>query len=208
MQKRAIVIVVYFLIIATATLAPCAEDAHAKKTRSFEIVLGGALTTGGDKLAKYRTYIYTQGVPGYTEGSASVTAGGRAHIYLGAAFRIKKTPLRLQLTLGWLVDRTADVDDLDSKFSRHPLEGSLFYQRDKLRLGAGLTYHMNPTFDEDFDNLTFEFDNALGYFGEIGYVWNQSFCVSGRITKIEYGFGDSPVKIDGESLGLYLTFLI
>lgn len=210
MRNRVITLAVYLLVISSITATLSAQSAQARGKRPFEFVFGAGLATGGDELVKYRTVVTTPMFPGSTEGSSTLKAGGAVYLYLGGSFRFSGIPLRLQLTWGWFIDRTSDVDDLNSTFSRFPVEAFLYYQHAKMRMGAGLTYHMSPTFEEDLYKETIEFKNALGYFIDIGYVWRPSATISGRVTQIEYEFADGnyPIRISGESFGLMFTFSI
>jgi hypothetical protein len=201
----------FALLLLTSVLAlltPQAKDAQAGKNElGFDVIAGAALTFGGDEVAWYRTTVRIPGFPPY-EGSSTVTAGGRAHLFLGGSFYTPSIPLRLQLTWGYLIDRTSDVDDLDSKFGRYPVEAALFFQKSMIRLGGGLSHQLSPTFFEDLDDRKFKFDNATGYFVEAGYIHSDVIVIGGRYTAIDYSHGESSTKLDGSNFGLYFTFLL
>jgi hypothetical protein len=183
------------------------QENHEIQKLGIDIVLGASGHIGGDELAKYRTTVYYDYSDFTGEGSSKITAGGTVSLFIGTALYLTNVPLKLQITGGYYVDRTSDVEDLDSKFIRYPIDVFLYYYLDYIRIGAGLTYHINPTFTEDLYHTKIKFDNALGYYFDIGYIW-RSITFSGRYTIIEYGFGNMPNMLKGNNWGLYITFAI
>ncbi|MBU0991067.1 MAG: hypothetical protein KJ737_01125 [Proteobacteria bacterium] len=80
-----------------------------------------------------------------------------------------------------------------------------FFRSDKIRFGAGISYHISPSingsgFASDAD---FDFDNALGFVFEVDYLFS-TVSVGGRYSMIEYS-GDYTKDIDGSSFDLIVS---
>lgn len=110
-----------------------------------------------------------------------------------------------QATFGWkFTGISASNGDID--WVRFPLEGLIFLNHEKLRLGGGLTYHINNSLKGSgvASSLNADFDNALGFVFEGQYRITDAILMGARATLIEYEI-DS-VSIDGNSFGVSLTF--
>lgn len=207
MRKRMITISICLYIFLSFSFT-YAQEAELKRKLTYDFIIGAGGTFGGDKLAEYSVVKKNLEFSYTWEDESSVKAGNGAQLFLGSSLYFTTIPLELQITCGWSIDRTTDVDDLDSKFTRYPVDIFLNYQLYKMRMGVGLRYNINPTFIEDFYDIKIKFDNALGYFIDIGYLLRPNFIISGRYTIIEYSYGDSPIKINGENIGLFVSIVI
>lgn len=184
--------VIPLLVIA---LDAAAETAAVGDGLGGRFMLTGGLTTGGDKIA---TIEYEDG------DDADIRAGGEFLLGLGVDYRF--TPnWEFQLTLNYQVERE-NADNGDASFHRTPVELLGFYSQGPHRFGGGLTYHMNPEFETDFDdfdeNVSIDFDDALGWVLEYDYFFSESASLGVRYTDIEYTAPSFSEKIDGSYVGL------
>jgi hypothetical protein len=87
-------------------------------------------------------------------------------------------------------------------WSRMPVDVLAFYLADKVRVGGGLTYHLNPKLDGDgVVSGTANFENSLGYIFQVDWRINQSMSVGGRYTILDYTIEGSSEKASSNGLG-------
>lgn len=167
------------------------------------ILLRLAFEAGGDKL----------GQANFENGdSEAIKAGGEAHIELGLRRGLFGPGWESDLSVGYKVD-TATARNGDITFSRITVNAMQYYlATDAIRAGAGLTYHLNPTFEIDVDDDVgglvsgeTDADDALGFMAAIEYVANVRVEIGLRATLIDYEF-DNGEDADGNSFGAYLTY--
>jgi hypothetical protein len=108
-----------------------------------------------------------------------------------------------KVTIGYMGTQ-AGSKDRSVKFTRWPLEYVANYVLGKNRLGAGLSYHLNPTLDQsDFDYENAKFENALGYVAEYDYRLGAAMSVMLRYEFIKYKLSNySREKVDGSHFGI------
>lgn len=179
-------------------LSAAADTNPTNHNLGAHFMLTGGLTHGGDKIA---TIEYEDG------DDADIRAGGLFLLGLGVDYRF--TPSwELQLTLNYQFDR-ANAENGDASFHRMPIDLLGFYRQGAHRFGGGLTYHMSPEFEADFDslddNISVDFDDALGLVLEYDYFFNDSLSVGVRYTTIEYEISDYSEEVDGSYFGLMLN---
>lgn len=143
----------------------------------------------------------------------NIKSGGLVHLAGGLAIHgYGNGSFETQLTAGMKADSVSASNGTVS-FYRWPIELMQFYKHGMFRVGAGLTYHVNPELDCDVDyecNWTVEFDNALGYVGQADFVlpmsspWVRELTLGARFTFIEYEEKTFGEKIDGDSIGVSL----
>ncbi len=95
-----------------------------------------------------------------------------------------------KLGMSYMRDSVSATDG-DASFDKFPIDALLMTQVNNLKFGAGLTYHLNPTYEEDsaFGDYEVEFDNALGFIVEADLtIPNSSIEFGLRYTKIDYEF--------------------
>ena len=95
----------------------------------------------------------------------------------------------------------------DIDWTRIPLEALVFYRFPNVRVGAGLTYHMNPQLDGSgvVGGLDVEFKDALGAVLQVDWRISRTIALGGRYTLLEY---DAKGAFSGsaKSNGLGITF--
>jgi hypothetical protein len=183
-----------------------AQDA-ATVASSTDLLLTFGVTYGGDKLA---TIEYTNG------DDVDLHGGGLVLFGIGAVHRFSDN-WEAQASVNYHVDR-ANARNGDATFDRMPLDLLGFYMPLDLlgfyragahRFGGGLTYHLNPKFDSDFDfaggDGAADFDNALGAVIEYDYFFNEHISLGVRYTNIKYQLSDIDDDIDGSYGGLMLN---
>lgn len=152
---------------------------------------------GGDKI----------GNVGFTNGHICTVRGGQG-LYLSGGIGSSSSDGKYdgQVTLG--LKYRFFASDCYVDWSSYPLEVLGYINLNKIRLGGGITYHMNPTLErrETFVDGGFksEFNNALGIIMEAQYQLTDSSLIGGRMTIIDYEIGSR--RISGNSVGMNMTF--
>jgi Outer membrane protein beta-barrel domain len=129
----------------------------------------------------------------YFGGGASMLTDSRnMEIELSAAFKI-----------GGVTGSNGEVD-----WRRFPLEALWFHRFERVRVGGGLTYHVNPKLDGSgvIGGLDTKFDNALGVVLQGDWRFNENFTVGLRYTSIEYKVSGASAKAKGNGLGVTVGY--
>jgi len=156
---------------------------------------------GGDTMV---TAVFSDG---FTE---EVRANDGFYIGGGAVIIDNARNMEYHLTLAY---KFASIDgtDGDIQWSRIPLEALAFYRFSRVRLGGGLTYHINPRLEGDGSagGLDVDFKNALGVVLQADWRVNQMIGVGARYTILEYDaegafFGSA--KSNGVGVTLSINF--
>jgi len=201
------------LALAEAPIeAPIAPPAPQK---IFDFLVGAGLTYGGDEIADVTVIDYDDDYS-----SQDVTAGGLIHLYTGINAYIPDSDFSIQTTIGYHVDGIF-ASNGSVAFTRYPLELIPYYNFNRIRIGLGLSYHINPEFSGESDAGLGdrEYDNALGLVASVEVKLGSHFAVGLHYTDIDYDLskiervtGDNFNKekdsnIDGSNVGIYGTFL-
>lgn len=105
-----------------------------------------------------------------------------------------------QLSFGWKTD-SVSADNGSATFDRFPLEALQFIRVGDVRLGGGITLHLNPEMNGDgvLSDLRVKFDDAWGGVVQLDYFPRDIVMIGVRATMIEYeAQGD---VVDGSSIG-------
>lgn len=126
-----------------------------------QLLLGGALELGGDKVAEI---LFEDGE------TQSVRAAQGISGYVGGEFTIPTLQqLAFRATLGFKYVTTA-ADNAHIRLTRIPLQFTAnYYIIDDLRIGAGLVSHQNIRFRGDGIGPDVDFDPALGPIFEVAF---------------------------------------
>lgn len=166
------------------------------------VVLTGEIAFGGDDLA-----VVTSG--------SDLQAGQLLNLGIGYDFDLNADKsLRLRAGINYKFD-SVDATNGEADFDRWPLDLILISRQGNFSLGAGLTYHLSPTFEATVNGSTsrVDFNDSLGFLLQAGYMVAERIELGARVTLIEYE-SDSPLvmtsgaitnKVDGDSIGLYIT---
>lgn len=169
------------------------------------LVLTGEIAFGGDTLASVNGD-YDQ----------DLRAGQLLNLGIGFDFDLNPAKtLLLRAGINYKFD-AIDADNGEADFDRWPLDLILVSRQGNLSLGAGLTYHLSPTYDDTINGIStrIDFDDALGFLLQAGFMVTPTMELGGRVTLIEYEPSQPTVmlpsltpvdKIDGDSIGIYIS---
>lgn len=172
----------------------------ASSTASWRPVVNGAFTEGGDDLVK---------VQFRNADSEKIKAGGLLMLGGGMVYTPAGGAVSLRLTINYHFD-TITAKNGDASFERFPLEALLFFNAAPHRLGVGLSHHLSPEAEFDFDDQsreTVKFDDATGVVVEYGYQVTPQIWLGLRYTTISYDAQDlAREEVDGDHVGLTASF--
>jgi len=159
-------------------------------------IVAMGLTGGGETIATYRVSWY-----GETD-DVDVTLGGNFFIYAGGRFFWPRTSLGLLVQGGAFVGGISDyVSSAD--LTRWPVEAIGFYETGRLRLGAGVTRHIDPTFQEKgIGDLQLDFEDATGTVYQAEYLLGR-WTLGTRYVAIDYRYRD--LTLDADHWGLFAS---
>ena len=187
------------ILCGAALMLAAVFNAQAADAASpFKFLLGAGLTFGGDKLA---TVNFTNG------NSQNLRAGGLVHLYGGAEYRLGDR-VSAQATVGYHVDDSS-ASNGDLRFSRVPVDLLLHYHvNPQLRLGGGVQIVNSPELKGSgaASGIGTEFENATGGIFEGEYLFSRNAGVKVRYVIEDYKVRNSSQKIDGNHLGLLLSY--
>lgn len=185
----------YKKILILGVFLSLTNPAHAEL--DFLGVLG--LHGGGDVVV---TALFTDG------STEEIKAGEFLTLEAGVAWDMGF--LEARVTGGWKYDTiTAENGSLD--FQRFTGQGLLLVAAGDWRFGGGAAYHFNVKLDGrgDASLAEAEFDNALGYVGEIDYYFTEQVYLGIQYLNIEYdrtsANGQIPQTFDGSSVGVVIA---
>ncbi len=172
-------------------------------TQAAGMVLTGEIAFGGDDLATV------------TSGGGDLQAGQLLNLGIGYDFDLNAAKsLRLRAGINYKFD-SVDATNGEADFDRWPLDVILVSRVGNFSLGAGITYHLSPTFEATINGSTsrVDFDDSMGFLLQAGFMVSERLELGARFTLIEYE-SDGPLvmtngaitnKVDGDSFGLFVT---
>lgn len=167
------------------------------------LVLTGEIAFGGDDMV-----VVTNG--------DDLQAGELLNLGIGYDFDLNAAK-SLLLRTGINYKFTAvDASNGDADFTRWPLDLILVWRQGTASLGAGLTYHLSPSYEATVNGLStkVDFDDAPGFLLQAGLMVTPTMELGARVTLIEYEPAQPTVmlpsltpvnKVDGDSIGIYLS---
>ncbi len=171
--------------------------------QSAGLVLTGEIAFGGDDLAVV------------SGGGGDLQAGQLLNLGIGYDFDLNAAKtLRLRTGINYKFD-SVDASNGEADFDRWPLDVLVISRQGNFALGAGITYHLSPTFEATINGATsrVDFDDSLGFLLQAGYMVAERIELGARYTLIEYK-SDQPLvmtsgaitnKVDGDSFGVYVS---
>ncbi|HLQ27140.1 MAG TPA: outer membrane beta-barrel protein [Acidiferrobacterales bacterium] len=190
-SRRNLLVILGMLGLLMSAGASQAADVHGL----FKL----GLDTGGDTLV---TVIFKDG------STSSIKANDGFYIGGGVALVEVAKDVDVELSLAWKYTAVT-ASNADVTFTRFPLEALAFYKFEKVRLGGGLAYHINPKLKSsgDLSGLDVSFDNALGYVAQADYRITDKMNVGIRYTSVDYKVGNSPAaKGNGAGITFSASF--
>jgi hypothetical protein len=167
------------------------------------MVLTGEIAFGGDDLA-------------VVSNGNDVQAGQLLNLGIGYDFDLNAAKtLRLRAGINYKFD-SVDASNGEADFDRWPLDLILISRQGNFSLGAGITYHLSPTYEDTINGSSsrIDFDDSLGFLLQAGYLTTERLEVGVRVTLIEYessqpllqlSSGTFVNKVDGDSFGIYIS---
>lgn len=173
-----------------------------KYQHKFQFVYELGIQNGGDNLRSL-VNVETGKV------TDSIRAGGFWQTQFGAQIPIADLPLSVQVTGGIQYGSLiSNINYSRAHFKRKLLEGIVFFHWDRYRVGAGVTQHIDPVYEENpaghNNNSEYKFDDATGLVLELGARYDQNIMVGFRGTVIDYEI--SGVKINANNIGFNFTY--
>jgi hypothetical protein len=152
---------------------------------------------GGDTLVTVR---FTNGDTQNVRGNEGFYFGG------GAAIIDDARNMEYHVTLAYKF-ALIDADNGDIEWTRVPLEALAFYRFPRVRVGGGLTYHINPSLEGSgvAGGLDIQFKNALGVVLQADWLITKTIALGGRYTMLEYD-AKGAFSGSGKSNGFGVTF--
>ncbi len=186
---------VLFGAFALAAALAVASPARATNVRPMFKV--GA-DFGGDELV---TVVFTNGDTRTIHANDGLFLGG------GVSILNDEKDLEAEIALSFKFD-TINASNGEVTWSRWPLDALLFYRMPSLRLGGGLTYHINPELKGSgaVGNIFDKFDNALGIILQADYSISERHHIGVRYTSIEYKLNAPGLQGTAKSNGFGLVF--
>jgi hypothetical protein len=180
-------------VIVLVLAAAIAFEAPAADVRPM-IKVG--IDTGGDTLVTAT----------FADGSTE-TINANQGFYVGGGVSIVNAAKNLELEISLSFKyTTAYGPSSELDWTRYPLDALVFYRWSWLRLGGGLTYHLNPQLkgNGEVSGLTTGFDNALGFVLQADYRITETFTAGVRFTSVDYKASAGPLKATGSGVGITL----
>lgn len=131
----------------------------------------------------------------------------------GAAIFNDARTVSTEITLNWKFTGIS-AENGDIEFTRFPVDALVFYNFPKARLGAGVTYHLNPELEGSDAGAAFvgggtgseKYDDALGVLVQVDWRIAEKVALGLRYTSLEYELPNSGAPaIDASGLGGVFT---
>ena len=181
--------------LAASTLAAQAQGVAP----AVRPLVGFGLTFGGDTLATVQ----------YSDGTTdSIKAGGLAHVYAGAEFKVG-TEMAIQATIGYHVDDTRGSSNGSLRFSRYPIDLIALYSvNDRVRLGAGAQFVSSAKLAGSgvASAVAADFQSSTGALVEAEYLFTPNLGAKLRFVSHTYKPKGTGISVDGNHVGVMLGY--
>jgi len=202
MIKKISLSLITFASLSTQTLT--ATDLHPVFQMGYDF--------GGKTLATVEHYDY------YTGYEINKVRAGQGLVFEGgASISSEASNLELKLLVGYKFDRESTSNGAVT-WDRVPLSAIAMVKKHKWKLGAGLTYHINPELSGSFsgydaqgnyfeDKVDDLYEDSVGAVIEAQYNFSESSAIGIRGTLMEYKLKEDPsVVANGNSIGLNFIY--
>jgi outer membrane protein with beta-barrel domain len=176
------------VLAVTTSIASRAAEIHP--------MIKVGIDTGGDTLI---TLLFSDG--------STETIKANQGFYVGGGVSIVNASRDLELEVSLSFKYTSAYGTKgEIDWTRYPLDALVFYRWTRMRLGGGLTYHLNPRLkgSGDVGGLNVMFDNAPGLALQADYRITDQFTAGVRYTAVEYETSSNPATAT-KSSGLGIT---
>lgn len=129
-----------------------------------------------------------------------------------AGFRIQPSKnSEIQTTIGWKSGGVFGSNG-NVSWSSLPVEGTYLAKINKLLIGGGISYFLNPKQDADDVGNEFadsiDYDNALGYHIKLSYEPDAvSYRIGAKYTIVDFDSENKGETLDGNSFGFYAEYV-
>lgn len=183
------------VVAATLALLGISASPVSALDSSFHYKVG--YDTGGDTLV---TVTFVGGDTENIKANRGLFFGG------GISLVNDTNDIETEISLSYKFDDITGSNG-DITWSRLPIDGLVFYRLPSVRLGGGITYHLNPDLDGSgvAGGLNVEFKNALGFIAQADWRISDKLNLGLRYTFLDYETENTGVKVDSNGLGLVLS---
>jgi hypothetical protein len=140
-----------------------------------------------------------------TTAGEDVNAGGGINYVIGVQNEVGENGRSVSLALGYMI-QSIDASDGTAEISTLTLDAIYSIPVDRHRFGAGVSYHINPTYKDNivgFSPLKIDFDNALGLVLQYSYAYSPRFQIGARLTEMDYEVNG--LSLDAGSFGIFIS---
>ncbi|MBC3919619.1 outer membrane beta-barrel protein [Undibacterium sp. CY18W] len=188
------------LFAALALSAGMTGLVHADDTASpLSFLVGAGAIYGGDSLVR---------VP-FADGSRdNFKAGGLAHLYVGAEFRVNDR-ISLQNTIGYQINNTDVSSGGNLRFTRIPVDLLFLYRvGQNFRVGSGLQLVARPELKGTgvARNISQQYDATVGLIAEAEYLLMPQMGLKLRYVAEQFKPRQGGEKINGSHAGVLLSY--
>ena len=182
--------------------APAAKPSTSGHKQATEWVAGIGWELGGDTLG-YLNFADGSSVP--------VKANEGLMLYAGVIFPTGSyNDFSTQISVGYKYGGVRGSDG-GATWTAIPLEAIEFYRINDLRMGLGISYHLNPQFSVSVPGTSYvdKYDNALGLVAQIGWSpVRDPYGIDLRYTSIKFQGNNvvGPASVSGSVVGLYANY--
>jgi hypothetical protein len=133
-------------------------------------------------------------------------------ISFAAGFRIQPSKnSEIQTTIGWK-SGGAFASNGNVSWSSLPVEGTFLTKINKLLIGGGISYFLNPKQDADDAGKGYasniDYDNALGYHVKLSYEPEAtSYRIGAKYTMVDFDPEKKGKTVDGNSFGIFAEYV-
>jgi len=177
--------------IYLVVLLLCSGNAY-----STNVFVQGGLHVGGDELIEAE----------FDNGDdEDIKAGELISLSVGVGTDLDENT-EARLMVGVKFD-SINADNGDIDFFRYPVTALVMYKTsEKISIGGGVTYHLNPGLSGDgvASVVDVDFDDALGFVLGAEYQLSNGGYAGIQFTSIDYEV--SGIDVSGNSIGLILGF--
>lgn len=152
---------------------------------------------GGETLV---TVTFTSGETDNIKSNRGLFIGGGVSIVNDAK------DVETEITLSYKFD-SITASNGDVTFSRMPLDALVFYRTPTVRVGGGLTYHLNPDLSGSgvASGLNVNFKNSLGLIAQVDWRLSESVNLGLRYTKLDYDVEGLGTSVKSNGIGIVLS---
>jgi len=184
-------------MLRALVLSVACAGALAAQAAEIRPLLKAGYDFGGDKMV---TVFFVDG--------SSRTIKANEGLYLGGGVAIVNDARNLEfhVTLAYKF-QMINASNGDVEWSRVPLEALAFYRFEKVRLGGGLAYHLDPRLEGSgvIGGLDVKFKNSPGTVLQADWRITDAMALGLRYTILKYEV-DGPFSGSTKSDGLGVTF--